>query len=211
MKRYSDREVRSILHSAIQAHEKERNALEEGMSLLEIEAVAKDLGIPPEIIRKAARQTETRSRARFQTIFFGEPLALDHEESVVPGLTSEESDRLKLAAVGLVVDVTDTDNGSNVRVVDRLSAPAGGLFGGLIGGLGLGAGLGVGLGVGVGVLGSPLFCAIVPCAFLAFSYALARVIYRRIARGRRRRLAELIQRHLGQRKTRHSPPGQGLL
>jgi hypothetical protein len=210
-RRYSDREIRSILHYALKIQQGEGRALDtaEGLSPQEIESVAGEVGIPPGLIRKAIDEYETQRSARISVTFFGEPVRFVHEETVHQHLTPQEIEEVRtqigtiqlissqgsgISAVswGTNISIVADKDGTNLKIVDNLYAPAGGIFGGLIGGLGLGGGFGVGLGVGIAVLGSPLFMVAVPLAFLALSYVLARWVYKRTVRIRHQRALKLL-------------------
>jgi hypothetical protein len=211
-KKYSDREVRSILQYAIRIQHEEKHGKDfaEGLSLPEIESVAKDIGVPPELVHRAIREYETQRLPRVSAILLGEPVQLAYEESAGRCLTFAEIEELltqirslqrtmqldnAIPAVGqgLIVSVTANGSETHLHIVDKLHAQAGGIFGGLLGGMGLGAGLGIGLGVGVGVLGSWIFAAAVPIALAALGYVLARTIYKKVVRSRRQRMARFME------------------
>ncbi|HUI68886.1 MAG TPA: hypothetical protein VL354_00110 [Spirochaetia bacterium] len=199
-RRYSDRELRSILGLAIDIDRRNKDdaGLSTGLSASEVESIAQDIGIGSEVIRRAIGEYERQRSDRIARVLLGEPIQLVEELTVDRSLTAEEVlahlARPARMRMGLSVSVTPQGGQSRIRVTDRPYGPAGGIFGGLVGGLGIGAGLGVGLGVGIAVLGSPLFIAVVPLGFIAFSYALARRIYRVVVRARRRFVRELIDR-----------------
>ncbi|MFP4114591.1 MAG: hypothetical protein ACOCYX_04120 [Spirochaetota bacterium] len=81
-----------------------------------------------------------------------------------------------------------------ISATDDMRNLAGGIIGGVTGGLGLGVGLGVGFGVGIGALGSALFATIFPVAILGLSFLGSRWLYRAIARNRRSRNRERVNR-----------------
>lgn len=195
----------------------------DGHSLADLIAVGRELGVDEEQIRRAAREVEQHSQNTTAARFAGgeisqtersvvpyeitrdqaEELAVDLDRVThLPGQASVAGRRVSwqssyLAAQqhgwSMGVSVAPRNGETVVEVEGRNGMLAGGIFGGLVGGVGIGAGLGVGFGVGIGALGSPLFAAAVPIAFVGASYVLARALFRAITRSRRRRLATITE------------------
>lgn len=197
-KRYSDKEVRTIIDYAMRAERQLQPGQipSEGLTPAEIESVGLGVGIRPEQIRWAINELETRHSARISRALLGNPVLCSYVETLDLTLSAEAVKdslvEIRSVSSGCEVDLSAEGERLRLRVIDRLYPFAGGLFGGLIGGLGLGVGLGVGIGVGVGVLGSPLFAALVPIGCIAAGYVLARSIFGRIFRSKRLRLLSFV-------------------
>jgi predicted lipid-binding transport protein (Tim44 family) len=91
------------------------------------------------------------------------------------------------------VTVTPRHGRTTIRMEEPLGQLAGGLFGGLMGGLGGGTS-GIAMGIGMGVFHSPSVAVALIGGFVAGSYALARTIFGRMARGRGERMQRLMSR-----------------
>lgn len=195
-----------------------------GLSLSELESIAEDVGVSSELVRRAATEVETgeanAGRSRFlgatitpsETVALDRPLGEDELEELLialPSITGDDgsgdahrrslswsTNSVVAMRTGRSLRITahGSDSGGVVRIREELGQVAGGVFGGLMGGVGLGAGFGVGFGVGLGALGSPTFAALVPIAFVAGSYLLARGIFRAVSRARKRHLRRIAAR-----------------
>ncbi|GAH52553.1 unnamed protein product, partial [marine sediment metagenome] len=72
--KYSDKEIEKILKRAsdLQREEMRRAGGVGEVSLNELESIGKEVGIDPELIRTAALEVETETRAKLATRFLGE-------------------------------------------------------------------------------------------------------------------------------------------
>ncbi len=226
-RRYSDAEVRKIIEKALSLQKKESNgdtASEgQGVTLSEIDAIAREAGISSSLIRRAASELETQGVSEKQNRFLGgtvnpvevqlaEGIASQHDLervfAMIPSITGENGTGSVVGSslswatnaevvqrTGHSVDISVTPSGekSLVRVRNRLGQLAAGLFGGLMGGVGLGAGLGVGLGVGLKTLESLPFAVLFPIATLTGSYLLARLIFYLFSISRKSRIKDMSE------------------
>jgi hypothetical protein len=106
------------------------------------------------------------------------------------------------------ITVTPRQGKTLVRVEEKTSVLAGGLYGGLIGGL-AGAGLGWILPVAIAVLGLPILIPVLLAGWVWASYLLARTIYRGTLANRRPQLealAEGVVRLCGEIAAHEGPP-----
>lgn len=219
-RRYTEQEVGVILRRAaeLQQHEPGAGVETSSLSLKELEQVAREAGIDPRFVRRAAQDVTERAPAGRPVRFLGAPLVLvverevdgeaghDDYEALVEEIRGTLNDvgtvntlgrsfAWRSANVQRLVSVTITPRGgrTRIRVEERLTNLAGGLFGGLGGGLGM-TGIAVSLGVGIGAfdLVGAAFLAAAGCLY--GSWALARVIYRGMAGSRARRLTDMADR-----------------
>jgi hypothetical protein len=224
LRRYGEAEVAKILRRATELQHEEplRARSSEGLSLAELEEIAAEVGIDPQLLRRAAVELDSvAGKPDGWAKILGDRMTL-LQETVVPGelpdgafealvpIIQEVADdfgqpsllgrtltwRAETASKtrSLQVMVSARNGGTHIRVEERLHQLAGGLFGGTLGGVGGGVGLGVGLPVGIEVLGSALFATAFPLAVLGVTFVVARQIYRAVARTRRKVLATLLQR-----------------
>lgn len=222
-RRYDDDQVGRILRRATELQKEESSGPSgaRGLSLSELEEIAGEAGIDPALVRRAAREMETRVGGESPwTFLIGEPPTIVLERTV-PGELDEEgfesvarAIRLHAGVQGqpsllgriltwraetpshsrtLQVTVSCRGGETHIFVEERLHQLASGLFGGLMGGGGLGIGLGVGVVLGVEVLGSLLFSILFPLGVVGAAYGAARAIFTTIARRRRRALADLLE------------------
>ena len=219
-RRYTEQEVGVILRRAaeLQQHEPGAGVEPSSLSLKELEQVAREAGIDPRFVRRAAQDVAERAPAGRPVRFLGAPLVLvverevdgeaghDDYEALVEEIRGTLNDVGSVNTLGRsfawrstnvqrLVSVTITPRGgrTRIRVEERLTNLAGGLFGGIGGGLG-GAGIGLSLGVGIGgfdLVGAALIAAV---GCVIGSYALARAIYRGMAGSRARRLTDMADR-----------------
>lgn len=219
--RYDDREVARILERATKLQEGRVDpGPESGLTLDELADVARQAGIDPAVIRRAAAEVAFESRGRIPSSrLLGAPLAFQFERHIEGELPAERYDdvvRLLRQMTGDKGEATLRDRGITwttgdagelsrrvvaVRVEDgrvsimweeKLTNLAGALFGGL------GAGVGVGLGVGAT---APLWTAGVtvlgigaPVVIAGGCFALARSFYGRSAGRREAAAREAIDR-----------------
>ncbi|MEW6431720.1 MAG: hypothetical protein AB1730_09435 [Myxococcota bacterium] len=163
-------EVEEILERATRL-ERARQVEKAGLSDEELAALAKESGLDPTVLRRAARDVTERKKAKttrfvgaptrrtFERVVEGELTADQHEHlaaeivDVVRGITSYTG---QLAAVGrtltwtgmttgglVSISVLPRDGRTVIRVEVNAGQLAGGLFGGIIGGVGGGLGTNV--------------------------------------------------------------------
>ena len=220
-RRFTEKETETILRRAaeLQASGGVEATGEKGLTLTEMESIAREAGLDPALIRKAALEIE-QGKAAKSSPFFGVPLRLSLER-VVPGEITEDAwgtmimdlqrtlgpgqasqaGRMRTWSViarggeaasrPVSVSATVEQGRTVLRVDEPQTQLAGGLFGGLMGGLG-GGGFGVAMGVGLGAFHSPLLAISLAVAAVAGSYALARAIFTRIVRRRSEELSGLV-------------------
>lgn len=216
----SDKKAAAIIKRALELQHR-GSAGAAGLTLEEIQRIGSEVGLTPELIRRAAEELAERKNGSTGSFWLGAAL-IQRAESGVPGskraLTdlipvieeaSEHDGRGALTANALqwrsrlghiLVRVKKAgDGGITIRTEVRTGEAAVSLFPALTAGLGLGAGLGVGIPIGLVVLHSPLFMALFPIGMVAVSFLLARSIYRRVARSaaeRARKIVEAVRRTL---------------
>lgn len=221
-RRYDEDEVRRILERATELQrDLPAAAASQGVTLGELEEIAAEAGIAPGSIRRAARELDSRSEeSGAWAAVAGHPPTIVLERTL-PGELPEEAFGDLVAEIqrsagthgqpsvlgrtltwqadtwanqrSLQVVVSSRRGETQIRIEERLDQLAGRLFGGIVGGVGGGVGL-VGLGVGIGALGSVLFAVAWPVGVAGLSYMGAREIFRTVARGRHRTLAEFLER-----------------
>jgi hypothetical protein len=231
-RRFSDKEIQAILARAAEL-QRRRGAREaggsqdsdsaSGVSLAELQSVAREAGIDPALIREAAVELDHRPPSGRFSIFLGENRTQQARRHLDAKLSEEDLEELLVtldtvageAGHGTVsrstlswstdtaiamrngyqtrVQVRSNRRGTDISARTELGNLAGGLFGGLTGGFGVGGGLGVGLGVGLDTLNSVPFAVLVPIGFIGAAYLLARTIYGAIARHRRRRNTQIVE------------------
>lgn len=224
LRRYSDQEVSLILRRAAELQVEAPGAAS-GTSLADLEEIAREAGLDPALVRRAASDLATAAPVAVPSRFLGAATKL-HVERVIDGeLSSDDMEALVdevrrtfgepgiVSALGrtvtwsptptmhqgkganrrLFVTLTMRGGQTTIRAEEDLGPLAGGLFGGLMGGMG------GGLTAPTILIAGPLFHAVLPVvgvvgALFGGSYALARVIYVAMARGRERALRQLIER-----------------
>jgi hypothetical protein len=224
-RRFSEKEVAHIIKRASELQQEEAPAESTtGMSLAELESVAREAGLDPALVRRAATDLDTRITDRKPSSFIGAPTTLSLERTIDGELPIDEFEPMVLEihrALGLIgtgttlgrslqwtvygvdrrrasgrsVQVTVTPR--NGRTTIRVEEQLGGLAAGLFGGLmgGLGGGLsGPAVGIGIGAFHSGSITVALIAGALSGSYLLARTIYGRIAHGRGEALQELMSR-----------------
>lgn len=223
-RRYDEKEIGRLLERAteLQRDEASTTGPSGGMALAELEEIAKEAGIDPRYLRRAARELDTRSdeAGPWDTVV-GAPLTLAFERTF-PG-EIEEGDFEALAVEiqhrsgasgqpsllgrtliwraesasgtrSLQVSVTSRDGETTIRIEERLHQFASGLFGGTVAGGGVGVGMGVGIPVGMQVLGSTLFAVAFPLGAVGLAWVGCRAIYRAVVARRGRALQDLLER-----------------
>ena len=169
-RRFNEKEVAAIIKRASELQQVESpSESTTGMSLAELEQIAREAGLDPALVRRAASDLDTRVTDRQPSAFLGAPTALVLERTIEGELPADEYEALvleiqrELGGVGSAstfgrslqwtmrgvdrrrvssrtVQVTVTPR--NGRTTIRIEEPVGQLAGGLFGGLmgGLGAG-----------------------------------------------------------------------
>ena len=225
-RRYSEHEVALIIRRAaeLQRDEVEPNRTDSaGLSLAQLEQVAREAGLDPALVRRAAVDLDTRTTAVEPSPVLGAARTLRLERTIRGELPEEEYETLIEA-----IRRAYADNGY-VSVLGRTlawsSSPAGHrrahgrainvsvqvragrttirieeslrtLAGGIFGGImgGLGGGgSGIALGVGLGALGSPLIAAGLIAGFVGGSYLIARGVFGSKAEDRGREMQSLME------------------
>lgn len=223
-RRFNEKEVALIIKRASELQQTETTTESNtGMSLAELEQVAREAGLDPALVRRAAADLDTRVTDQTPNRFLGAPTVLRLERTIDGEVPSEEYEPMVLEmqrlmggastastlgrtlqfslagrhrhhATGRDLQVTVTPR--NGRTTIRIEETLGPLAGGLFGGLMGGLS---GFAIPAGVLGatlahSPTLGVGLAGAFLSGSYLLARTIYGKIVRGRGDKLHELMSR-----------------
>lgn len=194
-----------------------------GLTVEEMEALAQEAGLSPELVRRAAREVSLRSALQ-PSPWTGGPRRLALER-VIPGELTEEAWETIVGEVqrtlgmpGFVSRVGRTrtwsalsqtgnagtqrmvtvtamtqDDKTVVRIDEPLGKLAAALFGGLVGGLG-GGGTGMWVGIGMGVFHSAIAAVACVISGVGGSYLLARKLFRSAASKRLTGLDELLDR-----------------
>ena len=220
VRRYGDNEVARILKRATELQRAEPSAADpEGLTLAELAEIAREAGIDPNLLRRAAAEVENRTPANtWGEKIAGAPIGISIERTVPGELPPDRFDAIipliqrategqgTASAVGKTLTwssrtdgntavqqvlVASRDGETLIRVEERFSGLAGGLFGGIVGGVGVGVGVGAGGALG-GILGSALLGITLPVAVICGSYAGARAIYTRIVRRRESAAVRLV-------------------
>lgn len=184
-RRFNEKEVAQIIKRASELQQEEAPTdSANGMSLTELEQVAREAGLDPALVRRAATDLDTRITDQSPSRFIGAPTRLTLERTIPGEIPTDEYETLVLEmnrVLGLVgsasthgrtlqrtaqgvdrrrvssrmVQITITPR--HGRTTIRIEEPLGTLAGGLFGGLmgGLGGGLtGPAVGIGLGALHS---------------------------------------------------------
>lgn len=221
-RRYDEDEVARILKRATEIRQ-ERAAEElasDGLTLDELEGIAREAGIDVGHLRQAALEMDSGELGGgFLARMAGDRLTLVREMSLAGEmeedgyeaivavaqarvkehgtvallgrtLTWRSESQSKTRSTRLVVSVRSGE--TRIQVEENLHQFAAGLHGGLTWGGGAGLGLGVGLPLAIS-LGSGALAVAVPAAVMGLSFIGARRIYRHIVGRRRRELAGLLE------------------
>lgn len=223
IRRFDEHEVARILERATELHREEPTtpAGAGGLTLEELEEIARETGIDPRHLRRAAMELDTQAARsgglakrflgedptlRFRTTVPGELRADDFERvvAVVHRNTPEHGHpsllgrsltwRAETSGKSRTIQVTvsSQDGVTEIAVEERLHQLAGGLFGGGLGGFGGGIGVGVGLPLAIEVVGSAAAAVAFPLGVLGLTYMGVREIFRQVVKRRRRALAALM-------------------
>jgi hypothetical protein len=224
-RRFSEKEVALIIKRASELQQDEApSESTTGMSLTELEQVAREAGLDPVLVRRAATDLDTRVTQQEPSRFIGAPTNLYLERTIEGEVPVDEYEPMVLeiqrvlGGVGTastlgrtlqwtmtVLDrrryarraVYVTVTPRNGRTTIRIEEPLGAVAGGLFGGLmgGLGGGLmGPVIGIGVGALHSAPATIGLAASVVSGAYLLARTIFGRVVRSRADRLQELMTR-----------------
>ena len=218
--RYSEDEVALILRRAAELQTRPPGGeAADGLTLATLEEIAREAGLDPMLVRRAAAEVEDRraavpvhralgapARAIVERRLAVEPTRHAYEVLVAelrrtfgtPGETSSLGRTVAWSSAHpgirqITVTVVPRESGTVLRVDESFAPLAGGLFGGIVGGLG-GGGLGAALGVGLGVFASPARAVGGAAAFVIGSYALARRLFGDVSGKRAIELRELADR-----------------
>jgi len=223
-RRFNEKEVALIIKRASELQTETTAESNTGMSLAELEQVAREAGLDPELVRRAATDLDTRVTDQTPNRFLGAPTVLRLERTIDGEVPADEYEPMVLemqrllggtstaSTIGRTLqfsltgrnhqhasgrDVQVTITPRNGRTTIRIEERLGPLAGGLFGGL-LG-GMGGGLTVPVTVIGAALTHSAILATglggvMISGSYLLARTIYGKIVRGRGEKLHELMSR-----------------
>ena len=210
--RYGDREVARILKRATELQRAEPSAPDPaGLTLSDLTEIAREAGIDPEILRRAAAELEIGGRAstlggrlagapltlRIEQSVSGE-IPVDRFDAIIPRIQEAAGGQGTASAVGRTLTwsshttdktssqqvlISSSEGRTLIRWEERFSGLAGALFGGIVAGGGVGIGLGLGTALGA-ALGSATLGFGLPVVIGGGSYMLARTIYSRIVRRR---------------------------
>jgi eukaryotic-like serine/threonine-protein kinase len=224
-RRLTDKEAQAVIARAVDMQRRELmpETGDMGLSISDLERVAKESGLDPSYIRRALTEVGAARRGGVAEPLFGGPFILRKSAEVEGSLTDEALSKALAslsdvigewgngtAANGMLtwagdsaaamrsgrtlhVALRPSPKGLAVRVEENLSNIAGGLFGGIVGGLGISVGLCVGIPVGLTVLHSPLFAVLVGIGGMALTWLLSRGIYSRIVKWRSRKIEGMIE------------------
>ena len=223
-RRFDEKEVAAIIKRASELQQVDTiSESTTGMSLAELEQIAREAGLDPALVRRAAADLDTRVTDQQPSAFFGAPTTLVLERTIDGEVPTEEYEAIVLeiqrelggvgSASGLgrslvwtmtthghrrvatrTVQVTVTPRDGRTTI--RIDEPLRPMAGGLFGGV-MGAGLGSGgivMGVGMRLFDSmPVAMGLVG-GVVGASYLVARTIFGRMVRGRGERLQVLMSR-----------------
>jgi hypothetical protein len=222
-RRYSDREVRRLLERATELQYTEGESPEAtGMTLPQLEAIAREAGIDVDAVRRAAAELDSDvggATGRLAARLAGAPLAVvlqrvlpdevssENFEVVIPLIRAAAGTQGQASQVGhtfswqaqnptsareLGVFITSRNGETRIRIEERYGALAGAVFGGGLGGIGGGVGIGVGVGVGA-ALGSVAMMIGFPIAVIGVTYLGSRALFNTVVGRRRRVLGRLME------------------
>lgn len=223
-RRFNESDTDAILRRAAElASGSEETPTQRGLTIEEMEALAGEAGLDPELVRKAARDV-TLKQIQAATPWVGAPRRILIEREI-DGEVSEEvwesmvgEIQRTLGGAGFASRVGRTRTWTNsqtgprgpssrivsvsvsshrgktvIRADENLSQLAGAMFGGIVGGGG-GATVGIWMGIGIGLLHSPAAAVAMVVGAIYGSYSLAKGLFRRAFRKRNEDLTELLAR-----------------
>lgn len=225
-RRFDEEEVRRLLErtAELQSAAPPAPTSGTGLTLHELEGIAAEAGLDVSLLRQAAAEVDAAGRVAppgLGTKLAGAPVRLviertlpfETDESILEDLVpiiEMAASRTGHAArtgrgltwsnqgaedpSGLHVAVTIVSGETLIRIEERSDSLAWGLFGGALGG-------GFGLGAGATAIaistGGPVALIALPAVVMAGFYAGARAIFRRVRKGQRPRLEELLEKIVG--------------
>lgn len=221
-RRYSDEEVARLLKRATELQRYDPvQPTRDGLTLGELESIAREAGIDPSLLRRAANELDGEPRrSGFAPVFLGDETTLvvertfegelspDRLEELVPIVNAAANATGQLSSVGRTLNFSSTTGGNHprsiqimvssrngetrLRIEERYGPVAGALFGGILGGGGGGLGFGLGLAIGQS-LGSLALSIALPAGAVGGAYLLARTIYRKVVGDRRKAATRLVE------------------
>jgi hypothetical protein len=219
-RRYDDAEIARLFKRATELQARDpQQAEHDGMTLQELEAVAREAGIDPVLLQQAASELDHAPESGgWGPLLAGERTSLVIERSFEGELDQADLEGLvpyvnlaadltgNISSVGRTLNfsgggqqstrsiqvlVSSRHGRTDIRIEERYGQLLGALFGGIVGGAGVG--LGVGLGAGVGAaMGSAILAVGLPFAALGGTYAIARFAFKKVVARRRRALRKLV-------------------
>jgi hypothetical protein len=223
-RRFNEKEVARIIKRASELQEEEAPVeSSSGMSLAELEQVAREAGLDPALVRRAATDLDTRITDQRSSPFVGAPTTLRLERTIDGEIPPEEFEPMVLemqrvigqvgtaSTIGRTLQWTAygvdrrrvstrtlqvTVTPRNGRTTIRIEEPLTQLVGGLFGGVmgGLGGFLSsAAYGVAMTADSAAMAVPLIASA-LGGTYLLARTIFGRMAHGRGQELQELMSR-----------------
>ncbi len=219
-RRYDEKEVSKLLKRASELQRSSpATPNPTGLTLRELEDIAREAGLDPLMLRQAANELDTTSpTAGFSTRLAGAPVRIVLERTV-PGEADEGLfvsliPRFEVAfdgpgQVGRVgktftwlgtrtnsgrtqqLRISSKDGETTIHLEESFTGMVGGLFGGVLGGVGGGVGIGMGGALG-GALGSVALAFAFPIAIIATTYAALRTGYQGFIRKRQQKLEALL-------------------
>lgn len=239
-RRYDDKEIARLLKRATELQAREPQHPEhDGMTLAELEAVAREAGIDPALLQQAASELDhepeaggwgpllvgDRTNLVIERSFEGE---LDQAalEGLVPHVNIAADLTGNISSVGRTLNfsgggqqstrsiqvlVSSRDGRTTIRIEERYGQLVGALFGGIVGGGGVGMGVGVGAGVGAAA-GSALLTVALPFGVIGLTYSIARFSFKKVVARRRRALRKLVDQVaaiVAEQNTRRLAAGNG--
>lgn len=224
-RRFDDREVALILRRAAEMQESSpaTASSERGLSITDLEQVAREAGLDPTLIQRAAAELDARPAVPRRAGFLGRPTRFDIERTIDGELPESEfaaivdEIRRTVGDVGNVstlgstlawdstrggrearvrrigVTVVPRNGRTVIRIHESLSALAGELGGGIVGGIGGGVGGGV-FGLTMGTTAALFPALALGGGILAGAWALASRLFQSKADERMDELTALMDR-----------------
>jgi hypothetical protein len=236
-RRFNEREVADIIKRASELQLTETPAEStSGMSLVELEQVAREAGLDPVLVRRAAEDLDAQITTQRPSRFIGAPTALCLERTIDGEISSDEYEPLVLEIQRVLGDVGTAsmlgrslqwsatrrgqhgrERGSvqlfitprHGRTTIRIEESMTPVAAALFGGLmgGMGGGLmPLTIGLGLGQLHSVPGALGMSAGVVALAYGLARTIYGRVVTRRGARLHVLMERMVDRVAATASPP-----
>src|ERR1041384_4706622 len=91
---YRDEDVARLLHRASALDRKRQQDAGSGLSLAEVEAIARESGIDPGLVRQAARDLEAEQSSGFSRRFLGAPARMSIERVVEGEISVDHHERM---------------------------------------------------------------------------------------------------------------------